>query len=162
MRARQPVKGQRFADVGLDPVDPLRVPGLPFADPRRQVALGLLEVAPVVNPAQFLEAIVVGLARQIVQRVAQEMRMAALPRGFRRDRFPEPGMIVGNNTFDARQTAFLQAQQEVFPTALSRFAILTASACRSLSQLMPMAISTAWRPISPLSGTCSWRASRIR
>ena len=122
VRPGQAVEGQRFEDVGFDPIDQLRILGLPFADPRRQISLGFLDVAPVIDPAQFLKAIVVGLARQIALGIAQEMHITALPCGFRQhhsDRFLEAGMIVGNDKFDAREATLLQAQQEVFPTALT-------------------------------------------
>ena len=64
-----------------------------------------LDVATVVNPTQLLKAIVVGLSRQIVERVSQEMDVAALPDGFRErlfDGFLEPLVGVGDNQFDAR------------------------------------------------------------
>ena len=47
-----------------------------------EVLLGLFEVAPVVEPAQLLAAVIVGLARQIVESIAEEMHVAALPDRF--------------------------------------------------------------------------------
>ena len=48
-------------------------------EPRVEVLLGLFEVAPVVEPAQLLAAVIVGRARQIVQRLAEKVHVAALP-----------------------------------------------------------------------------------
>ena len=56
-----------------------------------EVAPHLGDIAPVVDPAQLLQAIVVDLARQVVERVAQEVHVAALPRRLRQhlaDRLP--------------------------------------------------------------------------
>jgi hypothetical protein len=71
--ARQHVEGQRLADGVLGPIGQLRIAGLPALQPGGQVGLGFLQVAPVVQPTQFLQAVVVGLARQVVQRIAQEV-----------------------------------------------------------------------------------------
>jgi hypothetical protein len=38
-----------------------------------------LRIPPIVDPAQFLRAIIISLARQIVERIAQEVNVAALP-----------------------------------------------------------------------------------
>jgi hypothetical protein len=69
MFARQAIEGERLADVGLHPFDKLRVLRRPLADPSAKIALRFLDVAPVVKPSEFLQAIVIGLARQVVQSV---------------------------------------------------------------------------------------------
>ncbi len=67
------------------------MPALPFAEPGGDVAANLDELAPIPrvrpkagprtgsDPAQLLQAIVGQLARQMVERVAQEMDITALP-----------------------------------------------------------------------------------
>ena len=67
---RQAIEGERLLDGLLDPGDELWGAGAPFGDPGRQISAGLLDRAPVVEPAQFLQAVVVGLARQMVEGVA--------------------------------------------------------------------------------------------
>src|SRR5271166_3786691 len=69
---RQAIEGERLLDILLDPGDELWVAGAPFGDPDRQISAGLLDRTPVVEPAQLLQAVVVGLARQVVEGVAQE------------------------------------------------------------------------------------------
>jgi hypothetical protein len=81
MLARQPIKGlprsqrrpwwsarsgQRLLDVPLDPGAELGVGRLPLGEPGRQVAPGLGEVAPVIEPTQLTQAVVVDLARYLV------------------------------------------------------------------------------------------------
>ena len=65
---RQLVGGQRLLDVLLDPVAERRVLRLPFRQPAREILPRLGELAAVVEPAQLLQAVVVGLARQVVAR----------------------------------------------------------------------------------------------
>ena len=67
------VKGQRLTDRILDPVRELGVFRRSLRQPRRQVSLGLREIPPVVQPAQLLEAVVISLAGQVIQRVAEEV-----------------------------------------------------------------------------------------
>jgi hypothetical protein len=76
--AGQPVEGEGVLDGFLDPIDELWVAGRPFDDPRGEIAAGLLNISPVVEPAQLLQAVVVGLARQMVQGVAEEVHIASL------------------------------------------------------------------------------------
>ena len=117
--SRQPVERQRLADAPLDPVDQLRVLALPFADPGRQIPLGLLEVPPVVDPAQLLQTVVVRLARQVVQGVAQEVHVAALPGRFRQnlaDRPLQTRVVVGHDELDPVQAPLLECDQELLPT----------------------------------------------
>ena len=56
--------------------------GARFGDPCGEVLAGLLDRTAVVEPAQFLQAVVVGLARQMVEGVAEEVDVAALEGGF--------------------------------------------------------------------------------
>jgi hypothetical protein len=62
----QPVEGQGFLDVLLDPATELGVDGLPLGEPGRQVAPGLGEVAPVVQPTQLSQTVIVDLTRDVV------------------------------------------------------------------------------------------------
>ena len=43
------------------------------------------EIAARVKPAQLLQTVVVGLAWQVIEAIAQEMHVAALPGGFGQD-----------------------------------------------------------------------------
>jgi hypothetical protein len=57
------------------------------------------QVAPGVQPAQFLQAVVVSFAWQIVQSVAQEMDVAPLPRRLGQDlfdRLAQAGVVIGD------------------------------------------------------------------
>ena len=69
--ARQAVDVQGLADVRVDPVGELGVARRPAGESRVEVLLGLFEVAPVVEPAQLLAAVIVGRARQIVEGLAE-------------------------------------------------------------------------------------------
>ena len=81
MLAGQPVEGQRLLDVLLDPGTEPGVGRLPFGEPSRQIPPGLGEIAPVVQPAELAQAVVVDLARHVVERIAQEVHVTALPCG---------------------------------------------------------------------------------
>lgn len=68
-----------------------------------------MNVPPVVEPAEFLDTVVVGLLGQVVKGIPQEMDVAALPGGFGQhleDRFLESGMIVGDDELDPVQAVF--------------------------------------------------------
>ncbi len=78
MLARKPVEGERLLDRFLDPSDEFRIAGSPFGDPRGEVLARLLDPTAVVEPAQFLQSVVVGHARQMVEGVAEEVDVAAL------------------------------------------------------------------------------------
>jgi hypothetical protein len=100
----------------------LRILALPFGDPGHPIPVGFPQIAPVVDPAQLLQAIVIGFAWQVVERVPQEMHVAALPGRFGKhfaDGLLQTGMIVGNDELDARQTTLFEPQQKVLPTALA-------------------------------------------
>ena len=118
--ARQPVEAQRLAAVLLDPVGQLGMLLRPALEPGREVALGLGQVAPIIEPAQLDQAVVVGLARQMVARVPHEMHVSPLPDRLRQnlaDRPLEALMVVGDHELHPRQPALAQARQEVLPTA---------------------------------------------
>ena len=106
--AGQTVEGQGLLDGFLDPVDELVISVAPFGDPCGEIAAGLLDVSPVVEPAQFLQAVVVGLARQMVEGVAQEVHVAALDGRFGEDLADgraKARVIVGDDELDAAEAA---------------------------------------------------------
>ena len=116
--ARQPVEGERLLDGLLDPSDELGIAGAPFGDPCGEVLAGLFDRAAVVEPAQFLQAVVVGLAGQMIEGVAQEVDVAALEGGFGQDLADgraKACMIVGDDELDAIEAALAQAEKEVLP-----------------------------------------------
>src|SRR5580704_3785157 len=84
-----------------------RSPGSGFAGPRTGS-----------QPAQLLQTVVVDPARDVVERVAQKMHVAALIGRLRQNfaqRCPHAGMIIGHDELDAIKTARLQPQQEIPP-----------------------------------------------
>ena len=81
--AWQAVEGEGVFDRVLDPIDELLITVAPFGDPGGEVAADLLDVSPVVEPAQLLQAVVVGLAREMVEGVAEEVHVASLDGGLR-------------------------------------------------------------------------------
>ena len=83
MLARQPVEGERLLDRFLDPCDEPRITRAAFGDPGGEVVAGLFDRAAVVKPAQLLQAVVVGLARQVIEGVAQPCCMEARGDGIR-------------------------------------------------------------------------------
>ena len=62
MLTREPVEGQRLFDCFLDPANEFRIAGAPLGDPGGEILAGLLDRAPVIESAQLLQAVVVGLA----------------------------------------------------------------------------------------------------
>ncbi len=117
--ARQAVEGQRFADVGFDPVGELGVARRPAREPRLEVLLRFFEIAPVVEPAQLLAAIVVGFARQIVEDIAEEVHVAALPHGFGQQLAHgalQARVIVGDDKLHAVEPPRLQPFHKRRPT----------------------------------------------
>src|SRR6266404_4780361 len=71
-----------------------------------------------IQPAQLLQTVVVDPARDVVERVAQKMHVAALIGRLHQNlaqRCPQAGMIIGHDELDAVQTARLQPQQEIPP-----------------------------------------------
>jgi hypothetical protein len=73
MLARQAIEGQRLLDRLLGPGDQARVAPLPFGNPGGQIAPRLLDRAAVVEPAQLLQAVIIGLARQVIEGIAEEV-----------------------------------------------------------------------------------------
>lgn len=69
----QPIEAERFFKVFFDLGAELGVAFAPFQQPGRKILARFLRVPPIVDPAQLLQAVVVGLARQIIERVAQEV-----------------------------------------------------------------------------------------
>src|SRR3546814_11227273 len=79
---------------------------------------GLVEFAPVVEPAPFMQAVVVGLPWQVIERVPQEVHVAALVCGAGQhlaDRRAQAGRIVGDDELGAMQAPVPQAQQALLP-----------------------------------------------
>src|SRR2546423_15260512 len=77
------------------------------------------KIAPVIQPAQLLQTVIVDPARHIVERVAQEMHIAPLIGRLRQSlaqRRSEPGVIVGDDKLDTVQTTRLQPHQKIPPT----------------------------------------------
>ena len=159
---RQAIEGQRLFDILLDPGDELWVAGAPFGDPGGEVAAGLVDRAPVVEPAQLLQAVVIGLAWQVVEGVAEEVDVTTLEGGVpdRTSRMAErrPAIRSSATTNSTplrprlRKPMRKSFQDERW---LSRLAISTARIRRRPSQSMPMAISTAWLITPPPSRTFS-------
>ena len=101
----QPIIAQRFLDVFLDPVAELRMLGLPLGQPGGDVAAHLDEFAPVIDPAQLLQAVVGELAWQMAEGVSEEVHIAALPDCTRQDladRLPQTFVIVRDDELDAK------------------------------------------------------------
>ena len=132
MLARQPVEGERLLDRFLDPCDEPRITRAPFGDPGGEVVAGLFDRAAVVKPAQLLQAVVVGLARQVIEGVAAGSgRSSAGTRHVGQDLADgraQACMIVGDDQLDAIEAAFGAPMRKSFhdERRLSRLAISTA------------------------------------
>src|SRR3546814_3455400 len=116
MPAWQPVEGEGLLDRFLGPVGEPGIFGAPSGEPLGEIGAGLGEVAPVVEPAQFLQAVVVGLPWQVFERVPQDVQVAALVCGAGQHlavRRAQAGMIVGDDELGAMQAPVTPAQQEV-------------------------------------------------
>jgi hypothetical protein len=68
--ARQPIESQRFVDVLFDPAGELWVFARPFGEPGGEIAARLGQIASVVQPPQFLQAVIVDPARHVVECVS--------------------------------------------------------------------------------------------
>ena len=111
-------RGERLFDVRFDPVAQPGMLGLPPGEPGGDVAAHLDEFAPVVNPAQLLQAVIGQLARQTVERVPQEVHVAALPSRAGEDlpdRLPQTLVIVRDDELDAKQSALVEHQEKIAP-----------------------------------------------
>jgi hypothetical protein len=73
--------GEGLLDGLFDPLGEAWVASRPFGEPGGAVGLGLGEVAAVVKPAQFLQAVVGMLPRQMIEGVSEEVDVAALVGG---------------------------------------------------------------------------------
>ena len=116
--ARKPVESEGLLDRFFDPSNKLWVAGAPFGDPGGEVAAGLLDGSPVVKPAQFLQAVVIGLTRQVVECVAEEVHITPLEGCFGQDLadgHAKAGVIVGDDELDAVEAPPTQAEEEVLP-----------------------------------------------
>lgn len=79
----------------------------------------LLHVTPVIDPAQFLQAIIIGFAGQIVERIPQEVNVTTLPNRFRQHFLNSPAqasMIIADHKLHTIQRALLEAGQQFLPT----------------------------------------------
>jgi hypothetical protein len=83
--SRQAVEGEGLLDRLLGPGDEAGIARGPFGDPGGEIAPCLLGRAAVVEPAQLLQAIVIGLAGQVVEGVPEEVDVAALEGGLGQD-----------------------------------------------------------------------------
>lgn len=81
MGQRQSVEGEGALNVGFDLRAELGVLVLPAGEPGRPVGARPSGIAPVLEPAQFLQAGAVGRTRNPVEGIAQEVHVAALPQG---------------------------------------------------------------------------------
>jgi hypothetical protein len=96
-------------------------------------------------PAQFLQAVVIGLARQVVEGVAEEVHIAPLEDRFGQDladRHAKAGVIVGDHELEPFRPHRRRSRRKSFPDErLSRFPISTARIWRRPSQSTPMAVT---------------------
>src|SRR5262245_10365204 len=125
MRQWQSIVGQRLLDVVLDPSDKLGVAALPLLNPRLDVGLGLFQLAAIVKPAQFLQAIVIALSRQMIDGVAQKVYVATLPGGAGkafRNRLFQTLVVIRDHELHPVKTALLEPRQELAP-ACAAFAV---------------------------------------
>src|SRR5215831_12179470 len=116
--AWQAVEGQRLDDVLFDPARKLWIFARPFGEPGSQIAARLGEIAPVIEPTQFLQAVIVDATRHVVERISQKMHVTALIGRFRQDLAqcrPEPGVIIGDHELDATETARLEPGKKIPP-----------------------------------------------
>src|SRR6202171_6672464 len=119
MLAGESIEAESFFELLFDPGGQPAILPRPPRQPSRQIAACPGQIAAGVKPAQLLQAIVIDLARYIVQGVAEEMDVATLPDGFRQDfanRRLEPRMIVGDDQLHAVEPARLESAQKVAPT----------------------------------------------
>src|SRR5690606_38137061 len=124
MGTQQAVERQRLFDGLLNPQAQALVLASPLREPRGKVAAGLLQVTTVVEPAQLGQAIVVGLAWQVVERIAQKVHVTALPVGLKQhleDRLPEAVVMVAHDELHAVQPAIAKVGEKRLParTALA-------------------------------------------
>ena len=118
---RKTVEGKGFFDILLHPVTELLILFLPLAQPGRQVLMGFFEISSIVNPAQFLQAVVISFAGEMIHGIAQKMDVAALPQRLRQDfsdRLLEPFMIIRHHQVHSGESTILQADEKLPPARL--------------------------------------------
>jgi hypothetical protein len=112
------VEGPGLLDLFFDPGAELRVFAGPFVEPGPELLAGFDDVPQVVEPAELGQAVVVGPAGKVVEGVAQEVDVAALPGGFGQDfgngAF-EAGVVVADGQADAGQAPLFQPEEELAP-----------------------------------------------
>ena len=167
MLPRQAVEGPGLLGCGPRPSLSASVGGLPPGQPGRQIGTRLVEVAAVVEPSQFPQAVVVGLARDVVEGVAREVDMAALPGGLGKnlpDRLPESVVVVLTmNSTPCRRRSRSRTRKSFQLPRLSRLASSTlrmwrrpSSRCRWRSHGLG-----ADHAVFPVSGTAHRSGSTI-
>jgi type IV secretory pathway TrbL component len=70
MLAWQAIERKCLFHIVLDPIAQLRIAGTPFLQPGSQIFARFLNAAPIVDPAQLGQTIVVCFPRPIVERIA--------------------------------------------------------------------------------------------
>ncbi len=76
--ARQPQEGEGLLDGFLDPAGQPRILARPFAKPGGEIGFCLVEVAAIIEPSELLQTIVAVLARQMIERISQEVHVGAV------------------------------------------------------------------------------------
>lgn len=117
--SRKTVERQRLFDVVFRPIAELGISATLLLKPRSQVFSCLVDAAPVIDPAQFRKAVVIGFPRHLIQGVAQETHIAALPHRlceYLGDGLPQTGVIVADNQLHTVHVPLLQRQAQLFPT----------------------------------------------
>jgi len=117
-----------------------------------------LQIAPVVDAAQFLGAVIIGFARQMLKRIAEEVYVAALPCGFRQNLPNSPaqaGMIIADQklgTFRERVVGYPAApsNSKCFPDWLAHRHYVAPAFAINADRT-----STAWLRTAPSSRTFS-------
>ena len=160
MLAREPVEGERLLNLFLGPPDEFRIAGSPFGDPCGEVLARPLGRTTVVEPAQFLQAIVVGLARADGRgRCGGSGRSSAgkrprsescrrLSEGRRDRRRPRTRRHAGRACAGRRGNPSRTSGSRGWPCRRP-------GSRRRPSQSIPMVISTAWLITTPPSRTFS-------
>lgn len=78
MLARQAEEGQRAVDGLLHPGRQAGIAARSLGQPCGEIGIGLGEIAPVLEPAQLLQAVVAILSRQVIERIPEEMHVGAV------------------------------------------------------------------------------------
>ena len=97
--------------VILYPTTKLGIALFPFSQPGSKVLLGFLEISPIIKPSQLGEAVIVSLSWEMVESIAQEVNVAALPGGFWEhflNGLDQAAVVIGNRELDTAQASFFQ------------------------------------------------------